>query len=408
MKTSLKKAGLPALVLLPLVLAALAGCYFDLGKPMPEGQETQPAGGVLTVKGVKNGTHHEAAVYDYPDDDVADAADLKDLMSRFELVAVGLGTAGNKTLALGLVTLDGDYFTADGDFLVVLKQVTKDDSAPLRYKAAVPFSGGNATVEYGKMETATRIYTVTFDLNYTDAPSPPKPQEIDAGGNMTPPAAPTRTGGYTFGGWFTDAAGTGAAWDFGTDTVKKDITLYAKWLDNAIIYRTVTFHTNGGTPADFTQEVQGGGKATLPTPPTREGYTFDGWYTSTDYATKWDFDKDTVTTNLDLYAKWTQITYTVTFDLNGATGTAPVHPAVPHGGKITEPPAPTRTGCTFDGWYRNAAGTGAAWDFGTDTVTTDITLYAKWAVWLLSKDTGWTVTNGSAVSIISERPIESE
>jgi hypothetical protein len=100
-------------------LAALVftGCnYFDLGEPMPEGQQSQPAGGVLTVKGVENGTHHEAAVYDYPDDDVADASDLIDLMSRFELVAVGLGTAGNKTLALGLVTLDGENFTADGIF----------------------------------------------------------------------------------------------------------------------------------------------------------------------------------------------------------------------------------------------------------------------------------------------------
>jgi hypothetical protein len=109
---------------------------------------------VLTVKGVENGTHHEAEVYDYPDDDVAGAADLKDLMSRFELVAVGLGTAGNKTLALGLVTLDGENFTADGKFLVVITKVTKDDSAPLRYKAAVPFTGGSATLKYSTMKTA--------------------------------------------------------------------------------------------------------------------------------------------------------------------------------------------------------------------------------------------------------------
>jgi uncharacterized repeat protein (TIGR02543 family) len=69
---------------------------------------------------------------------------------------------------------------------------------------------------------------------------------------------------------------------------------------------------------------------------------------------------------------------------------------------------PQRTGCTFDGWYRNAAGTGAAWNFGTDTVTENITLYAKWAVWLESKCTNWNVTNGSAVSIARETTTESE
>jgi hypothetical protein len=65
---------------------------------------------------------------------------------------------------------------------------------------------------------------------------------------------------------------------------------------------------------------------------------------------------------------------------------------------------------TVDGWYRNAAGTGAAWDFDLNTVAEDIDLYAKWAVWLESKVSSWNVTNGSAVSImsISGYSIESE
>jgi hypothetical protein len=129
------------------LIKAFTGCnYFDLGEPRPEGYETQAKAGVLTVIGAEDGVSYEAEVYDYPDDDVADAADLKDLMNQFELVAVGLGTAGNKTLALGLVTLDGENFTADGDFLVVITKVTKDDSAPFKYKAAVPFIGGSATL----------------------------------------------------------------------------------------------------------------------------------------------------------------------------------------------------------------------------------------------------------------------
>jgi hypothetical protein len=96
---------------LVLCVLAFTGCWFDLGEPMPEGQQTQPEGGVFTVKGVENGSHYEVELYDYPDDDdVADAADLKDLMNQFELAAIGL------------VTLDGENFTADGDFLVVVKE----------------------------------------------------------------------------------------------------------------------------------------------------------------------------------------------------------------------------------------------------------------------------------------------
>jgi hypothetical protein len=65
---------------------------------------------------------------------------------------------------------------------------------------------------------------------------------------------------------------------------------------------TVTFHTNGGTPADFTQEVQSGGKATIPAPPTWEGYTLEGWFT--DANAKWDFGTDTVTESITLYGTW--------------------------------------------------------------------------------------------------------
>jgi uncharacterized repeat protein (TIGR02543 family) len=269
---SLKKR-LPVLVLLCGLV--FSGCnYFDLGDPRRnEGQETQPKAGVLTVKGVENGTHHEAAVYDYPDDDVADAADLIALMSQFELVAIGLGTAGNKTLAIGLLTPDGEDFTSDGKFLLVLKDET-DDSAPLKYKAAVPFTGGSATLlKYRTLNTATRLYTVTFDLNYTDAPKPPKPQEIDADGNITPPAEPERTG-WTFGGWFTDAAGTGAAWDFDKNTVTTNLDLYAKWTRNT--YK-VTFDTGDTAHTPDPLDVQYEDKITAPVI-TKTGYTLDGWY----------------------------------------------------------------------------------------------------------------------------------
>jgi len=68
-------------------------------------------------------------------------------------------------------------------------------------------------------------------------------------------------------------------------------------------------------------------------------------------------------------------TYTVTFDSQG--GSAVGSQTVAHGGKVTEPTAPTRTGYTFGGWYKESGCT-TAWNFATDTVTSDVTLYAKW------------------------------
>jgi uncharacterized repeat protein (TIGR02543 family) len=231
-------------------------------------------------------------------------------------------------------------------------------------------------------------YTVTF---HTNGGGEIQPQTVQSGGKATIPAPPTKEG-YTLDGWYT-ATDYATKWDFETHTVTTDIDLYAKWLDSAIIYRTVTFHTNGGTPADFTRTAADGDKITLPSPaPTLEGHTFDGWYTATDYATKWDFDTHTVTTNIDLYAKWldSAIIYrTVTFHTNGGTP-ADFTQTAADGGKATQPAAPVRTGYTFDGWFTDAAGTGAAWDFDKGTVKENITLYAKWTrnTYKVTFDTG--------------------
>jgi uncharacterized repeat protein (TIGR02543 family) len=78
----------------------------------------------------------------------------------------------------------------------------------------------------------------------------------------------------------------------------------------------------------------------------------------------------------------TRNAYKDTFDTGGVAPAPEPLTAIPYDNKITDPGV-TKTGYTFDGWYKEAA----KWDFGTDTVTEDIDLYAKWAVWLLSKET---------------------
>ena len=68
-------------------------------------------------------------------------------------------------------------------------------------------------------------------------------------------------------------------------------------------------------------------------------------------------------------------TFTVTFDSQGGSSVA--LQTIEEGGKVSQPAAATFTGHVFGGWYREAACL-TAWNFDTDAVTCDITLYAKW------------------------------
>ncbi len=69
---------------------------------------------------------------------------------------------------------------------------------------------------------------------------------------------------------------------------------------------TVTFNANGGTPTPAAQEVVKNGKVTEPESPIKDGFVFGGWYKESGLINKWSFETDTVTSNITLYAKWTE------------------------------------------------------------------------------------------------------
>ncbi len=64
----------------------------------------------------------------------------------------------------------------------------------------------------------------------------------------------------------------------------------------------VTFNSNGGSDIAYIQAAKGE-KISAPTQPTRDHYTFDGWYKDSSFASEWDFDSDVVNSNITLYAK---------------------------------------------------------------------------------------------------------
>ena len=120
---------------------------------------------------------------------------------------------------------------------------------------------------------------------------------------------------------------------------------------------TATFDANGHGTAPNSQTVLKGNKITEPTAPSENGYTFGGWYKEAACTTKWNFNTDVVNENITLYAKWTEITHTVTFanDGNGTTNkTGEIEVGVVTGIEINAEP---NTDYEFKVWESSNGGT---------------------------------------------------
>ena len=66
---------------------------------------------------------------------------------------------------------------------------------------------------------------------------------------------------------------------------------------------TITFDSKGGTDVPAQNQMYGE-KLELPEPPTREGYTFTGWYIDYSCYAPWDVENGTIDTDMTLYAGW--------------------------------------------------------------------------------------------------------
>lgn len=147
-------------------------------------------------------------------------------------------------------------------------------------------------------------------------------------------------------------------------------------------YYLITFDANGGAANTATMTTGEDGKLSNLPIPTRDGYTFGGWYTA-------PADGEQITTetffseNATVYAHWTEnikppesATFTITFNANGGT-IDPTSMAAGEDGTLSTLPTPVRTNYTFDGWYTAIAG---GTKITTDTVfSDDSTIYAHWS-----------------------------
>lgn len=159
----------------------------------------------------------------------------------------------------------------------------------------------------------------------------------------------------------------------------------------------ITYKANGGTGDDVTQDVTYGASVTLKANNTftRNGYTLNGWKrdgTNYSYTCGQTINPYTVATNdITLLAVWLGKSFTITYNLNGASGTTPTDQTCTFGGncvpKTLSATAYTKTGYLFAGWACTITDTGAACSTATVQPTdnianvsngTNITLTAQW------------------------------
>lgn len=133
---------------------------------------------------------------------------------------------------------------------------------------------------------------------------------------------------------------------------------------------TVTFDLNGGTGAGeipYVQQIIEEDDATLPTPPTKEGYIFDGWNPEPVL--------NDITLNATYIATWIE-TYEITFNSNGGSAVSAISV---YTGENRTMPASQRDNYYFAGWYVDE---NLTTPFSLATVSSDVLLYADWELYL--------------------------
>ncbi len=220
-------------------------------------------------------------------------------------------------------------------------------------------------------------YTVDFD-SHGGKSVPSITQDYDT--TVTVPSGPSRTG-YTFAGWNTGADGAGTSYEPG-DTFSmpaQDMTLHAQWNINQY---TVSFDSRGGSGvASITQDFDS--TVTIPSDPSRTGYSFVEWNTESDgtgtgYTASDSFSMPAG--DKTLYAQWSINSYTVSFDSQGGSAVDDI--TDDYNTRIELPAAPQHTGYSFKEWNTVINGSGRSYDVGGNyrIPATNTTLYAQWEV----------------------------
>ena len=257
-----------------------------------------------------------------------------------------------------------------------------EENSPI-YKITCDKQDGANGCDAGDSTGGTDVYYEKYNTGYySNSGATSEIYKIDI---------PTRPG-YKFGGYWTGENGTGTRVVNTTGSVltsstffTKDTTVYAYWVSEGY---TVTYNANGGSGAPASQTKVHDENLTLSTvKPTRSGYTFTGWNTSstglgTNYAPGGTYSKNA---DVTLYAQWEKETYTISYDANGGSGAPSSQTKEPNKSVTLRTTEPTRTGYEFIGWNTDKNGNGTSYEPGdTYSENASVTLYAQWAAKIIT------------------------
>lgn len=260
--------------------------------------------------------------------------------------------------------------------------MTGDDSKTTEYKLSFSANGGT-----GEMESITKEENEKINL----------------------PAVKFSRTGFEFLNWNTVADGSGTAYADSAEFIfNADTTLHAQWKEKKAAPSnpenpstpkttyTVTFDANGGNGTIANISVEEGSEITLPENIfTKSSYIFAGWATSADGNVLYsDKAKISITGNITLYAKWTAITYTITYEPNGGTNADGNPASYTFETETITLLAPSRQYFDFGGWYTDS-------EFSDSSKKNEITKGSTGNIMLYAK---WTVAAENAVNAINSLP----
>ena len=280
---------------------------------------------------------------------------------------------------------------------------TSASDTSVNYAAGASYTSNAAITLYAIWKAKT--YTVSYNANGgTDAPAS---QTKTHGVAMTITTSEPVREGYSFLGWSTSSTATTATWSAGGSyTTNASDTLYAVWVQNTFI---VSYNANGGTGAPASQTKNGGVTLVLSkTKPTRTGYTFAGWGTSStattvSYAAGANYTTDA---SIKLYAIWTAHVCTITYNLNGGSGSISDQTHTCGTATTLTTTKPTKDDYSFLGWSTSSSATKAAYLAGrsyTNTNHADGDIITLYAVWVKVRNIFVKVPDGSSLSAIHVR-----
>lgn len=229
-------------------------------------------------------------------------------------------------------------------------------------------------------------YTVTFDPDGGSIVS--GKNQVTVKYNSLIEAPVCSKVGAEFAGWYIDPDKT-VLFDFANDKVKGNMTLYAKWANNLL---TVKFDSGCDIKIDD-RKINYNTTLGVNFPSVdREGYKLIGWYKEESFKNKVtdatifndsNFENLSTEKVTTLYAKWSPITYTVSYNPNGGAGTMTDNELSYDEKNQLNENTFVKTGCRFIGWATSADGDVLYGDKATvKNLTTEdgaiVYLYAKW------------------------------